>query len=83
MSTSDRNSNMAFVRNEFSKVLENYDQLKNLNYIWSPEGDDGYFLELVGSKICSKRIPKLKCIREPVPTAWGLKFWGTNFVLAD
>ena len=83
MSTSDRNSNMTFVRNEFTKVLENYDQLKNLNYIWSPKDDDDYFLELVGCKICSKRILKLKCIHGPVPTAWELKFWGINFVLAD
>ena len=57
MSILDLTSNMSFLRNEFSKIFEK---------IFADN-----MLKLVGYKIFTRKLLKLKWNQKPFPTAWG------------
>ena len=72
ISASDLNSNMPFLRNEFSKIsddlFEDDEIYRDDSYLWSSE-------EKIRLETCdwSEWAFKLKEIHESFPTAWGLR----------
>ena len=47
-------------------------KLRNKNYSFRPEVDVGDIWELVGCKMFTRKLLKVKWAQEPFPTAWGL-----------